>query len=350
MAYLEASALASNSTMGANDDFVGIHDYSNACNFISGVLWVPYTFFLFYLFYEHHVREKFPQNMIMLLLAMGSVVRTVWLFGAHAYQPSIPFLILNRLAILLQFTALAVLILMWLRALQITKIAYAKQNTESTTAALSFHSPQLVRVDSHHSEYSNSGHLSRPSEHRSSMHALMFREVETRHRKVVKYAGVFIFCIWVVILVSLIGDVQVGHTDYDANVIMISSLCLMEAVFTLVVGLRTAVILQKELAPVFLTSSAVKGRRGMTQTRLMSHDSEAGQPLSLRGMCSQMIDCCGMRAFVNLYRLFFYRSDSALGLQLQRDVLRSLLTVSFVTFIFFFLRAVGYLLIYIDTK
>jgi hypothetical protein len=64
-----------------------------------------------------------------------------------------------------------------------------------------------------------------------------------------------------------------------------------------------------------------------------------GALCSVRGVC---------RAIVELYSLFFDRDHSALGLQLQRDVLRSVLTVSFIVFLFFALRAFAFTFYYLD--
>lgn len=401
-------------------------NYSVTANFVSGILWIPYTLFLVYLFYEHHKREKFPQNLIMLLLAVGAAFRTVWFMGCRLYQTTIAFLVINRIAILLQFSALAVLILMWMRALKITQIAYTKQPSSLLPSSASFagnrapkdrdqstQSPAALTQSP--SRQSNSSSLQRQTTlTQASRQALMFKQVEAQFQRLVWYVGVFVAVVWLSILLSLLGDTDYHRSSssqyFQANIIMISTLCLCEAFFTLIVGFRTALALQKELAPVFVSSSAtqapgagskhshltaatpsgllarsgnygasssIAGRGlktggssgdlvalggGAHDERLLSQGSDAGHErcwhralcCGVRGggksCCAALLDCCGFRAFLSLYRLFFTRSQSALGLQLQRDVLRSLLSVSLIVFVFFFLRAFGFLFRFIDTS
>lgn len=406
-------------------DLYNWSNYSVTVNFVSGVLWIPYTLFLVYLFYEHHKREKFPQNLIMLLLAVGAAFRTVWFLGCRLYQTTIGFLVINRIAILLQFSALAVLILMWMRALKITQIAYTKQPSSLLPPSSSFvgnrapkdrdqstqSSAALVQSPS---RQSNSSSLQRQTTlTQASRQALMFKQVEAQFQRLVWYVGVFVAIVWLSILLSLLGDTDYHRSSssqyFQANIIMISTLCLCEAFFTLIVGFRTALALQKELAPVFVSSSAAQApgagskhshltaatpsgllprgsnygtsaiaSRGLKTAgssgdlvalgggahdeRLLSQGSDAGHERwwhrvlcggggsSSKTCCAALLDCCGFRAFLSLYRLFFTRSQSALGLQLQRDVLRSLLTVSLIVFVFFFLRAFGFLFRFIDTS
>lgn len=401
-------------------------NYSVTANFVSGILWIPYTLFLVYLFYEHHKREKFPQNLIMLLLAVGAAFRTVWFLGCRLYQTTIAFLVINRIAILLQFSALAVLILMWMRALKITQIAYTKQPSSLLMPSASFAGNRAPKdrdqstqspgaLTQSPSRQSNSSSLQRQTTlTQASRQALMFKQVEAQFQRLVWYVGVFVAIVWLSILLSLLGDTDYHRSSssqyFQANIIMISTLCLCEAFFTLIVGFRTALALQKELAPVFVSSSATQAPgagskhshltaatpsgllarsgnygpsssiagRGLKTTgsngdlvalgggahdeRLLSQGSDAGHErcwqralcCGVRGggksCCAALLDCCGFRAFLSLYRLFFTRSQSALGLQLQRDVLRSLLTVSLIVFVFFFLRAFGFLFRFIDTS
>lgn len=311
--------------------------YNDSICFVFGLIYIPYTILFFYLFYEHHQRRKYPQNVIMLLLALGAVFRTVWLFGFSQYLSTMLFLIINRVAILLQFTALTILILMWLRALQITKIVSTKGNHVEPISALSFNSNQSANAI--------------PIE-RETAQIYQYKQVEMIYMRYARFSAAFTVIIWIVLLVSLAGDdADSNRRFYNANVIMISSICLLQAVFTLVVGIRTALVLQKELTPVFLSSH---GDIINNNNRNYSQDSDSPYSLyswySCRHCFHQCVDSCGLQSLIDLYRLFFYRTESALGLQLQRDVLRSLLTVSFVTFVFFFLRALGFLLNYISVR
>jgi hypothetical protein len=79
----------------------------------------------------------------MLLLALGAIFPTVWFLGYRLYQTALGFLIINLIAILLQFTALSILILMWMRTLKITQIAYLNQSSSMVRVALTFNKNRI---------------------------------------------------------------------------------------------------------------------------------------------------------------------------------------------------------------
>lgn len=88
--------------------------------FLSFLFWIGYTLFMFYLYYEHKVRKQYPQYLILFLLSTGCVCRCLW-FGFYTdYAETIEMQLLNRAAILLQFSAISMLLLMWSRALKVS--------------------------------------------------------------------------------------------------------------------------------------------------------------------------------------------------------------------------------------
>ena len=90
--------------------------------FCTAIIWIFYTILMFYVFYEHQQRRQYPQNLIIFLLALGSLCRCIW-FGFYVdYGETVLFQVLNRIAILLQFSAISLLLLMWSRALKVSSI------------------------------------------------------------------------------------------------------------------------------------------------------------------------------------------------------------------------------------
>ena len=89
--------------------------------FFSFLFWIPYTIFMFYLFYEHNIRKQYPQDFIILLFAVGCLCRCLW-FGLYSdFGHYNAMQVLNRVAILFQFSAISLLLLMWSRALKVSE-------------------------------------------------------------------------------------------------------------------------------------------------------------------------------------------------------------------------------------
>lgn len=302
--------------------------YVDTACFVSGLVWIPYTILLFFLFREHQARKRFPQNIIILLLAIGAIFRCVWFILFTAFDGTVLMEIINRLAILLQFSSISVLILMWLRALQITRTVYRSQPSESSGSS------QFSVATQQSDTPIDSAQQQRPS---------LFQfpsTIERQHLYVTRVILAVNCLVWVSVLVSLAGNH--GHGFYNLNILMISFLCCCEGIFTLIAGLRVALVLQKELAPVFVSPS---NRRPSSHNRRMNMSND--DPTVLDRLCGAYHAC--LEPFYGLYRLFFSQSAAALSLQLQRDVLRSLLGVSLLVFLTSALRALGFLSSFLGT-
>lgn len=316
--------------------------------FCSGVCWIPYTGFLLYLTYEHYTRAKFPQDFILLLLTLSAGIRCTWYFLYNDYASFITVIILNRVAILFQFAAISILMTMWVRALIITSIAdkihrnsLSQQNAVILKGAADA-SGTLIRP-------SQTGTLSQPHTsqphtpqpvkmntlvlnlRRAPMSVEKVRELEEKHQQAVikfeteKLQQHFVFAtmtvnfiVWAIILGSL---AQRLDSWYEVNLICIGVLCLLEAVVTLVIGFRVAFLLQKELSPVFQAGAGT-----------YSADTTAtGAAAGTKGLCAGL---------VSLYALF--NGNVNKSLQLQRDVLKTVINVTMVIFVFFLLRSVAF--------
>jgi fumarate reductase subunit C len=100
----------------------------------------------------------------------------------------------------------------------------------------------------------------------------MFKHVEAQFQILVRYVVVFVAVVWLCILLSLIVDADQEKSDswhfYNANIIiMISILSLLGAFFTLVIGFRTALALQKELAAVFVSNAVTHNNFSRSKQR-----------------------------------------------------------------------------------
>jgi hypothetical protein len=283
-----------------------VSGYTEEVNFISGFLWIPLIFLFAYLFYEHQVRKKFPQNVILFLLLVNTVLRCIWYFLSIDLRNEVYTFVINRTAILVQFTAVSLLMLMWLRALQITRLAYDLSHR-------------------HHEQHQNAqrGIQSAPVDE-----ATIRWEAEKKEKFRIRVA---IFCnvtVWCFILGTCAAALR-NYDWYDANIILISILCLLEAVITLAIGLKTSLMLQRELAPVFLANN----------NNNLTNDTKSKN----MGCLQSTKELCGCSDLYSLYLLFFSKTESALGLQLQRDVLKTLLNVTLVVFVFFLIRSFSFM-------
>lgn len=318
--------------------------YVYVVNFVSGFIWIFQLLLFAYLYYEHQLREKFPQNLILLLLFADTAFRCIWFFLYNDYRSTMYAILFNRTAMLLQFTAITVLMLMWLRALQITQITYALSHRH-LDAPTPLPDPDDAILDASDEEKSAKTAVQTPSralnrnplknkkaQATSAVQGKVLDEVSIRaeaERKQKLRLRVAIFvnvCTWCFILGSCAAR---DETWYSANLIMISFLCSAEAVITLTIRVRTSLMLHKELMPVFQTTNTNLA----TQSRVRQRQS---------GSLCRLLEGCGCSDLYRLYQLFFSPSESALGLQLQRDVLKTLLNVSLIVFVFFFIRSFAF--------
>lgn len=258
-------------------------DYVLWSFFISGFVWIFYSLFLFYLFSEHHRKHRFPQNMIVLLLGIGAVLRTIWFFMSPYYYDAVSTLalrIVNRSVILLQFTALSILILMWARAVKVI--------------------PKEIHKLSKRSNYLTNQHEIDASAERFERHMLLYSRITI----------LINICAWGLILGSISDNRQ---TWYHINNIMLSTLCLLEAVVILVVGINTGLKLQREMLPVYVNSSGTP-----------TNSTASKKPRFI---------------IISVIRYIYSSNSGNRGLQIQRQVLRTLLTTAFILSICFLLRS-----------
>jgi hypothetical protein len=271
--------------------------YVDTIDLVSGFIWILLIFLFVYLFYEHQIRKKFPQNLIIFFLLADSVFRCIWFFLSVHYEHAVYTLIINRIAILLQFTAVSVLMLLWLRALQITQLTYE----------LNHHRNKLVNQKS-----------PKPLHYDEST---IREEAEKREKLRTQIAVICNALTWIAVIVTCaITDERLD----ELNINILSILCLLEAFVTMGIGIKTSLMLQREMAPVFVTNN-----------RNITNDNKSKDV----GYCQSMKDVCGCSSLYSLYQLFFSKTESALGLQMQRDVLKTLLHVTFVVAIFFTIRS-----------
>ena len=295
----------------------------------SGILWIFLTLFMLYLTYEHVERNKFPQNVIIFLLAINMAVRCIWFFNYIKHGDLLIMLIANRTAILLQFSALSILILMWIRALHLTAMADKIERLSITTQALEtpVNASQATSImGGGKGDNTSNNRLSTGSTRSSSAETERQVKIATERQQQQTVRAVLLLnvVVWLIILVSLVAEQS--NLWYDINIIAISVLCLLQAVFTLGIGLRTAIAMNKELSPVLISNM---------------NDFKQDRPGQRQWL--KQFDCCGCASLYSIYKLFFSREGSKNGLQLQRQVLKTIIGVSLVIFIFYFLRSLSFL-------
>jgi hypothetical protein len=342
-----------------------MNDTLSVVNFFSGIVWIPYCGLLFYFFHEHRQRKKFPQNLILFLLFFGSCFRCVWFFVYYFYDSSyIGFIIINRVAILLQFAAVSVLMTMWVRTLIITNIAEKIESSRQNSQVLS--NRNTLTASSFNSN--NLKAFLRQYQNKAALASEKVRSLETKHfQGMVKFETekkqqYFVTCtivvnvvVWALILCTV--SVRTNFW-YSINLILISLLCLFEAIVTLVTGLRVALLLQKEMHVVSMTKGSSDSNTHRTVTNHRSiisiccsklcllnsttlTDSSSKQHDSSMSLNAIESSRCGhhCQGLYALYTVLFQR-DKQRSFQVQRDVLRTVINVTIVVFVFFLIRSV----------
>lgn len=344
--------------------------------FYSGVVWVPWNLLLYFLFFEHYARDmRNPQSQIILCIAMGATFRCIWFFLYSSYGNYIFMLVFNRVAILLQFTAVSILMLMWLRAVNISNLTDREiQHLQRMQGSKSAADCDRSESGSHHYAHSGrvgivskngpavaagaaatsaaaSGGDSDEADKKNEMRDPNFRanrvqslqlanetvvqrcihEKKFRNFHIVVVAANAI--VWILILCSLADSNQ-----YDVNSLLISLLCLAEALCTLVVGVRVGIALKQALAPVFVTYDSSADYQQSDQQRQLAQGHRWGQ---VRQWCRR--GCGWWMEIVGLYSLIFCWDRQQQGLRMQREVLKVVLSVSSICALFFLLRSVGFM-------
>lgn len=301
--------------------------------FISAIIWAPYTFLMFYLFWEHKKRNQSPQWSIVLYLACGTALRCCWFFLYPYYGGSIALVFMNRIALLMQFSAISLLMLMWHRALTVTSAIDRKQGrSRSSSRAIDVDVGQIPPP-------LNSVHEMRISS-LSRMNSVDRRhELENKRNVIAKsrqrllrlkmmWVGANAFA-WVTVLVTILASFLVSENRsllYSINLICVSFICLLVNLGIIYVGLIFFGRLQSELSPVY-----------------MLHGSEDTSPqLSHRSSRKSDNRCCGS-CYLPLLQfrvLFFSQKDT---FRMQVEVLRTVFYVSITVAVFFFLRSLCFL-------
>ena len=287
---------------------------------ITAVVWIPYSFLLFYLFREHLARSRNLQSNILLFLTAGTIFRCAWFWVAGNIYYRVAE-VLNRIALLLQFSGLSLLMLMWSRAIAISKmtdIAYQENHAEE--AALE-NGRDASMFDTRLQRYQNAA-----------------QEVMSKLTNMNTFQSYIVitvivnFIVWAFVLGSLASNTYLW---YDINIIGISIACLLVAVGTLYVGLRVSIALHVALKPVYLSSGGTPGYSQEQTPRCVCMGQYGAR-------CEHLLGCCGL---CSLYAFIFdyQQSDTRQGLQMQREVLKVILSVSTITSFFFLVRSLCFM-------
>lgn len=289
---------------------------------ISAIIWVPYAFLLFYLFREHLSRGRNLQSNILFFLAAGSVFRCVWFWIDYNVYYVVSEVV-NRFALLLQFSGISLLMVMWSRAIAISKMTDAAYN-ESEKANEIENGRDTVLEDIRGA---------RLQRYRDAMQSVMARltGMSTFQNYVVVAVAMNII-VWGFVLGSLADQSQLW---YNINIIGISMASLLAALGTLAVGLWVSVALHSALRPVYVSQQGSTTYTPAQKLRCVCMGRYGAG-------CERILDCCGL---CSLYAFIFnyQQSDTRQGLQMQREVLKVILSVSTISSLFFLLRSLCFM-------
>lgn len=363
----------------------------------SGYFWIPYVLLLVYLYSEHIARGRNLQSSIILLITIGAVLRCIWFILAPGYIAEIGMLFINRLAILMQFSSISILILMWSRAIKISQWTdreyhrMMSKDDNSHTISKFIESSHCNDDDddavvNHHNHHPDEQQISK-NDRTISMAATMnmstttsvisrtiaevlaaFKAAHQRatskltSEKVFKgYVSITVIiniAVWILLLFTFfIGNSQYW---YDFNIMAISSASLVASLVTFIEGLRISISLQKTLSPVYVyndgSSAHIDQEKGRCDKYVCcscsccsSYCCFGSQYCNHRveTWFSSCIGCCGV---YSLFRFLFhpqYSQQQQLianqGLYMQKEVLKMILSVTFVISFFFMVRSFGFM-------
>jgi hypothetical protein len=345
-------------------------DLVEKIQFYSGVVWIPYCLLMAYLFYEQFRLRRNPHYWIMGCLLVDCVLRCIWFLG-NEFSPMVGYLTINRIAILCQFTALSLLIMMWARILKVTSnvtIEANAANGSKQTTMSSIHSTFPIDAEfgdgvgdllsmSYSSKvaFSNSNASSKKSKTELSSltdplqqsaysrqkpymppqspttqylwsHTLKL-EREWEQQSVVYFWGMVVVnvIVWLLVLLSIGMSLRKGYYElYAYNIMLISLLCFAETLIIMSVGLNTGLRITQDLAPVFLSQDK-QGRRFTWPV------------LSRLCMCCSIFTLCCKR-------------PTSFELHIQAKAVQKLLRISCMIAFFFLLRSIGFCISSIYTE
>lgn len=166
---------------------------------VTAILWIPSVCLLAYLVREQFIARRYPHYLIIFFFALDNLLRCIWMFGSAQSLNNLTFKIINRSAILCQFSGMSMLVLIWKRI---------------DDSILSCGSDV-------HEKYAK-------------------KPICTRQLVIISINVV----IWLYILISITQD-RSSNIEHDVSILAIIIICLAQAFILFYFGLRTAVRLQR---------------------------------------------------------------------------------------------------------
>jgi hypothetical protein len=212
---------------------------------------------------------------------------------------------------------------MWVRAISIAKLTDTAYN-ETSKSLVALSKEKVAPKD----------RKSRVMIYQEASEAVLSKMGGGESYKTYTYATVVANAVtWCFVLGSLAIETK---TWYNINIISISIACLVLAMGTLVVGLQVSLALHQVLSPVYMNTEGATGyRQDQTPRCVCMGRYGAG--------CETLLGCCGL---CSLYAFIFnYRQaeGNRQGLQMQREVLKVILSVSTITSFFFLIRSICFM-------
>jgi hypothetical protein len=266
---------------------------------LSGCLFFPVVILLFYCFYEHTILQRYPQNIISILLAFGLLFRTIWFFIYPHWGFTTAAICINRIAILFQFSSLTYLLLMWIRAM----LLFFDVNSSSSLS-------------------------------KSTITNFRQRSVEVKNITS-KYEYITLFCntiVWIIFIVSFffmepIKDIESdtqAFQIYNSNIIILSLLAMFLAIAYCVISINLTLSIYRKLC--------------INDEKVADHIEEKHAH-----WWDFITNCCKLIPIV--YNIIFFDEKDPIDKQdkNQRKVLRSIMMVSIVLTFLFMLRSILFL-------
>lgn len=278
--------------------------------FVSGIIWIPYCLIMLYTFVEQYKLRRYPQYLIILCLFVSCCFRCGWFFN-YENDELMGAVLVSRIAILLQFSSLTLLLLMWSGVVRVSR---SVSNVEGLANSNKLVAPPTVEQPNVRSDSTNENETG--------------TEMSGLHKFYLYFTISVNIVVWAFILGTIGFSERFGDRYYNLNIALLAGLCFFEAVLIMVVGVRTGLKINRELSPVFVSY----------------HQSGPDHQQKMKIQKSWPRQCCEFCGEVlAVFGGDFASTNHGHRLQAQAEAIQRLLLVSSIIAVFFLLRSFGFL-------
>ena len=319
---------------------------------ICAIIWLNFSFILLYAFFESKSKKLYPQYVIIAFFVCGVFTRGLW-FLLYPYEHNIEHV--GKLSMLFDFSAVSLLVVLWSRSIQ----SYTHSDRSSSMASSRpTATPTQSEISNNNTTQNNTNNTNNTQNHSNSNHnqnstsganisnnsnmvltAAMLHSNHATHRDREKLEYQVVrrkHLLWrfVMVIVWLYGIIST-FVNAGPTIIVISGLCLIIAILMLYIGLVNFQRVSLQLHHFY----------GKTDQNSSSSSNNGNNNIGGEIESAASAHSITIFQFVygNLKALDGHRGHRSMRLQIE--ALRTVLRVSFVVSICYFLQGLAFLYI-----